>query len=57
MKFVAYRDNIGGWRWRLVGRNGEIVAQGESYTRRASVLRAIARIQEAVPVAAIEVVE
>jgi uncharacterized protein YegP (UPF0339 family) len=28
-----------GWRWRLKGENGEIVAVGESYTRRADAVR------------------
>ena len=45
MKFHIYKDRFGGWRWRLVGRNGEIVAQGESYTRKSSVRRAIGRIK------------
>ena len=28
------------WRWRLKGANGEIVAQGEAYSRKADCLRA-----------------
>lgn len=29
-----YQDTQGGWRWRLRSPNGEIVADGESYTRK-----------------------
>lgn len=41
MKFVIYKDRSGEWRWRLVARNGRIVADsGEGYTRRRSAVRA-----------------
>lgn len=33
-KVVVYRDRKGQHRWRAVARNGEIIAQGEAYTRR-----------------------
>lgn len=33
------------WYWRLKGKNGEIVAQGESYTRKADCLRAVKAIR------------
>lgn len=29
-------ESADGWRWRMRARNGEIVAQSESYTRRES---------------------
>ena len=29
-----YRDSAGEWRFRVKGRNGEIVATGEGYTRK-----------------------
>lgn len=29
----VYQDKAGEWRWRVVAGNGEIVAEGESYTR------------------------
>ncbi len=35
-----YRDEVGGWRWHLRGGNGEIVATGESHTRREDAERA-----------------
>lgn len=28
-----FQDEAGGWRFRVKGRNGEIVATSESYTR------------------------
>lgn len=40
MKFEVYRAK-GKFRWRLVADNGEIVASGEGYTRKAKVLEAI----------------
>lgn len=43
-KFVIY-DGLGGWRWRLVGANGEIVAGGESYSDKANCERAIKGIR------------
>lgn len=30
-RFEVFRDGAGSWRWRLVARNGEIVAQSEAY--------------------------
>lgn len=33
------------WRWRQKGRNGEIVASGESYSSRSNVIRAIKRVR------------
>lgn len=32
------------WRFRLKGRNGEIVAQGQAYTRRADAKRGAERV-------------
>jgi uncharacterized protein YegP (UPF0339 family) len=37
----VYKDAAGGWRWRRVAGNGEIVADsGESYTRKFDALMA-----------------
>lgn len=36
-----YRDIAGGWRFRVKGGNGEIVAQGEAYTRKADAQRGV----------------
>lgn len=35
-KFVIYRDVQGQYRWRLIARNGEIVAISEAYTTKYS---------------------
>jgi uncharacterized protein YegP (UPF0339 family) len=44
--FETYRDRAGQWRWRLVHRNGNILADsGEGYTRRRNARRAIDRIR------------
>ena len=59
MKFEIYRSVEGGrccWRWRLVGRNGEIMAHGEAYTRKSSCQRAVAHIKYAAPLADVAVV-
>lgn len=58
-RFEIYReretqDREGGWRWRLVGRNGKILADsGESYTRKADVKRALYTMHDAVKAAPI----
>ncbi len=38
-KFVIFRDHAGEYRWRLVARNGEIVASSEGYTTQYSAFR------------------
>jgi uncharacterized protein YegP (UPF0339 family) len=45
-KFVGYQDNVGDWRWRVVARNGKIIADsGESYTRREELIKAMRRLR------------
>ena len=45
MKFHVYKSRNGEWRWRLVARNGKIVANsGEGYKSRAHTLRMIAKV-------------
>jgi uncharacterized protein YegP (UPF0339 family)/uncharacterized membrane protein len=45
--FEVYQDAAGGWRWRLVHRNGNILADsGEGYTRRNDANRAVDRIRD-----------
>lgn len=40
-KFEIHKDDVGGWRWRLVARNTLIVAESsESYDRRGDAKRA-----------------
>jgi uncharacterized protein YegP (UPF0339 family) len=42
MRIEYYQDRAEQWRWRLVAENGRTVADsGESYTRKADVLRAV----------------
>lgn len=41
MKFKIYRDQAGLYRWKLVSRNGRIVADsGEGYSKRNNATRA-----------------
>ena len=45
--FEIYRDAAGTWRWRLLHRNGNILADsGEGYSRRRDARRAIDRIRD-----------
>lgn len=45
MKFDVYQDATGEWRWRLVARNGRIVADGaESYASKRNARRAARRL-------------
>lgn len=44
MKFEYYKDNNNQWRWRLKSKNGRIVAVGESYTRKAAMLKTVNNI-------------
>jgi uncharacterized protein YegP (UPF0339 family) len=47
--FEVYRDQAGEWRWRLVHRNGNILADsGEGYTRRHDAARAVDRLRDRV---------
>jgi uncharacterized protein YegP (UPF0339 family) len=45
--FEVYRDQAGEWRWRLLHRNGEVLADGgEGYAKRGNARRAIDTIRE-----------
>ncbi len=56
--FEVYLDQAGEWRWRLVHRNGNILADsGEGYTRRNDANRAVDRIRERVDDLEFEVYE
>lgn len=45
MKFEIYTDAHGEWRWRLLSRNGRIVADsGEGYTSRATMVKTMRSI-------------
>jgi hypothetical protein len=44
-RIVIYKDRRNDWRWRLLARNGRIVAdcaEGNGYTTKSGVIRAIA---------------
>ena len=47
MKFQFYQDDKGEWRWRLVARNGKIIADSaEGYVNKAAMIRIVKRIKE-----------
>ena len=41
MKFEIYKDVDNEWRWRLKASNGRIIAVGEGYKRKSSVIKVI----------------
>lgn len=41
MNYTIYRDAKKLWRWNLKAENGEIIASGESYKRKADCLMAL----------------
>lgn len=53
MRFEVYQQRTqtllgaGQWRWRLKGDNGEIIAQGESYTTLQNCLHAVSLVKQA----------
>jgi uncharacterized protein YegP (UPF0339 family) len=56
--FEIYRDAGGEWRWRLVHRNGNVLADsGQGYTRRRDARRAVDRISDDIEDMAFEVYE
>lgn len=53
-KFKIFLDRAGYYRWRLVARNGEIVAASEAYVSIANAKRSAKRVQELAFIAIIE---
>ena len=53
-KFEIYKDHKGEFRFRLKSRNGEIVAQGESYPTKAHAKRGVEAVQRAAAGAKVE---
>jgi uncharacterized protein YegP (UPF0339 family) len=45
MYYTIYKDGTGGWRWRFLAANNEIVASGESYINKADCLYAISLLK------------
>lgn len=53
-KFEVYKDQDGGWRWRLVARNTLIVAESpESFERRIDAKQAAERTRSEIGTAAL----
>lgn len=45
-KFELYKDNSGGFRFRLKATNGQIIATSESYTAKASCLKGVESVKK-----------
>jgi uncharacterized protein YegP (UPF0339 family) len=43
--FAVSRDKKGGYRWKLIGANGESVATGESYKTRRAMMNAVKNLR------------
>lgn len=56
-KYEVYQDKAGEYRFRLKARNGEIIATGEGYKKKASCLNGIESIKRNAPDAEIVKVE
>ncbi|WP_336344159.1 HVO_2922 family protein [Halalkalicoccus ordinarius] len=53
--FEVYEDRAGQWRWRLVHRNGNIIADGgEGYASKRNAIRGLRGVQHNAPGAGIE---
>ncbi len=50
-RFHVYMDRAGGYRWRLIAANGEIVAVSESYTTLYSAQRSANKVKQLATVA------
>ena len=58
VSFEVYRDGTGEWRWRLVHKNGNIIAAAsEGYTRRRDARRSVDTVRETLDDDAFEVYE
>ncbi|MFB6160057.1 MAG: HVO_2922 family protein [Haloferacaceae archaeon] len=52
----VYQDRGGQWRWRLVHRNGNIIAEGgQGYASKRNALDGVESVRENLPDAAVEV--
>lgn len=56
-RFEIYQDAAGAWRFRLVGRNGEIVATGEAYSSKAHAERGVDTVRRLAATAEVVFVE
>ena len=46
MKFKIYKDVSGGYRFKLVARNGEIIAVGEGYSTKENCIKGIKAVKK-----------
>jgi uncharacterized protein YegP (UPF0339 family) len=54
-KFEIYKDKSGGFRWRLIHTNGNIIADsGQGYKAKEDALKGIGSLKENVPGAIVE---
>ncbi|MFC6904151.1 HVO_2922 family protein [Halalkalicoccus tibetensis] len=57
-RFEVYRDRADEWRWRLVHRNGNIIADGgEGYSSKQSAIKGLRSVQHNAPGARVEELE
>lgn len=54
MKFEIYTDSSKQYRWRLLGKNGEPIASGESYKNKADCQAAIKLVQSSASASVVE---
>lgn len=45
-KFEVYKDKKGGFRWRLMSKNGEAVATGEAYKEKRGAMDAVKKLAD-----------
>ncbi|MFH5836458.1 YegP family protein [Proteiniclasticum sp. C24MP] len=53
-KFEVYADKAGEFRFRLKAKNGQIIATGEGYKKKASCMNGIESVKKNAPEAAVE---
>ncbi len=56
MTFKIYKS-VGEWRFRIVAKNGWIIAQGEGYKRKADCVKTVMRIQDEARTASVQFME
>jgi uncharacterized protein YegP (UPF0339 family) len=56
-RFEVYEAQDGEWRWRLIARNGEIVATGEGYKTRNGAIRGTESMRRAAVQAKLKVLD
>jgi len=56
-KFEVWKNKAGEWQWRLNAANGETLAAGEGYTRKAGALQGVNACRRAAAMAVVRVLE